>query len=71
MKFSDWSKLKIFNMFFFQWLFMRAFKIVEDDRMIAAGIMFPVVPLTGWGFRFLPDYVPNKEWRVSVQVGWN
>ena len=48
--------LKFFNMFLFQWLFIRL-AFFSDDASNGYAIMYPILPLTGW----VSDYIPKKH----------
>lgn len=63
------SRLKLANLLFFQWFFIRLARIIGRDnegyRSHSWGLIGPVLPLTGWG----SDYIgyPNVfvQWRGS------
>ena len=40
--------LKAVNYFFIQFMFFRLVKQVEDNKTLSYGVLFPVLPLTGW-----------------------
>jgi len=46
------SKLEAFNFFLAQWLWIRWAKCNDGTE----GIIFPVVPMTGWVSRFVPRH---------------
>jgi len=51
--------LAFFNLFFFQWFFVRLTRVVPcTDRVneYEWGFQYFIVPLTGWGLSFCPDF---------------
>lgn len=51
------------NIIVLQWLFVRFYYAEnEQGRIEGWGLLFPIVPLTGWW----NDYVPQKHWTVKL-----
>ena len=47
--------LWVINFFIFQWLFIRVCKFVNSDGVVFGfGILFPVIPMTGFWFGYIP-----------------
>ena len=47
--------LGVINKFIVQWFFIRICKFLDDsDKITHYGIIFPIVPLTGWGKPYKP-----------------
>lgn len=42
------TKLESANKFFFQFFFVRLAKYVHDGKLVAWGLVYPVLPFTGW-----------------------
>lgn len=63
---SNVTLLKFVNIVFCQWFFIRLAKTqnVKTGETIGWGVMFPIVPLTGW----FSDYVPRR-YNVWTFVG--
>lgn len=51
------------NIVFLQWFFIRLFYSVSyQDNVGSYGLIFPIVPLTGWW----GDYIPGKYWNIKL-----
>ena len=51
------------NIIILQWFFIRLYYIENDQNIIENyGIMFPIVPLTGWW----NNYFPTKYWKIKI-----
>jgi hypothetical protein len=42
------TRLEWINFFIVQWFFFRICRVLEGEKQIGWGVMFPIVPLTGW-----------------------
>jgi hypothetical protein len=58
------SRLAWYNWVFVQWFFIRICTFHEGDSEEATGVgfMFPVVPISGWWFSF----IPKKRFTIKV-----
>lgn len=57
------SRLYFINFFIIQWFFIRICRFLDDDGIQTHwGILFPVVPLTGWW----SSYIPNNQKSIKV-----
>lgn len=54
-KWGLWSPLGAFNQLVLQWLFMRLYYIEDYGRVTGWGVLYWVVPLSGWStpYRFV------------------
>ena len=51
------TALKVINIFFIQFFFFRIARIVDKNhKQTHWGVIFPIVPFTGW----CVDYIPKK-----------
>lgn len=57
------SKLKAINIFIVQWFFFRITRVIDDnDIQTHWGIIFPIIPLTGWRSK----YIPRKYFSINI-----
>ena len=49
------TKLYILNYFILQWFFIRLCRKMENDKQVGWGILFPIVPTTGWKTNYIPS----------------
>lgn len=58
------SKLFFVNFIFIQWFFIRICCYVNDEGIKDGyGILFPVVPLTGW---WSSSYIPKSQKNIRI-----
>ncbi len=59
-----YSWIGILNQLIFQWFFIRLNAYIDSNTqdIVGLGIVFPVIPLTGWWGR----YIPRKPWHKKL-----
>ena len=58
------SKLHFINFYFIQWFCFRICRFEDHrGRQTHWGILFPIIPLSGWGLR---PYLPKKFWQIKL-----
>jgi hypothetical protein len=51
------------NTFILQWFFVRLYYVENEQNVVQSyGLIFPIVPLTGWW----SDYIPRKYRNVKL-----
>lgn len=62
-KLFGYSWIGWLNITILQWFFVRLYYVENDQNNIENyGLMFPIVPLTGWW----SNYFPHKYWNVKL-----
>lgn len=67
---QKFSILALLNMVLLQWLFLRlnVARRTETEQVCGVGVLFPVLPLTGWSSRFIPKK-PLQIWFWASDAG--
>lgn len=63
-----WSVTGLVNIVLLQWFFLRlnvATSTEDSGRVVGIGILFPVLPLSGWSSSFRPER-PRQIWFWAV-----
>jgi hypothetical protein len=61
------SRLGWWNWVICQWFFFRICQFCDDfDNVSGYGILFPIIPLTGWDSPISSDFYPKKFRRIRL-----
>jgi hypothetical protein len=56
------------NILLLQWLFIRAVAVCDRDRnLVGVGILYFVLPITGWFSGYIPRSPRRKLWKVGAK----
>jgi hypothetical protein len=72
------TKLKFINFYIVQWFFFRICRFIEDDftkdnfnKQTYYGILFPILPLTGWwmNIKFISNnFKPRNYYKWKIMI---